>query len=120
MSRRWYQRRTLTVGVPLLAGLWLYLTYIYTDANPLRSQIYEPLFGEAITIEGAALACTPLASFPTKTYDALNASGSLTRIPGPLRERAAELYRESAALQREVLDLTKQIQDAISPQLRRL
>src|SRR5437764_892651 len=108
----------LVVVFFLSTVLGAYLIYTSRGVDSLRSEIYEPLQSEVRTIEGAALACTTRAPLVSTTYNALNASGAIGRIPRPLREQAAELYRESATLQREILDLTGRIQGAVSPRLK--
>jgi len=80
------------IGLPLLGFLSLYLTYTYTGADSLRTEIYEPLYEEVGTLEQCLQSNVLEQGFTSQTYNALQKTGKLARVPKSLRDELQEVY----------------------------
>jgi len=83
------------IGLPIIGIVGLYLTYTYTGADGLRTEVYEPLYEEVGKIENCLQANVLEQGFTSPTYEALQKTGKLERIPKSLRAELQDAYAKS-------------------------
>jgi hypothetical protein len=102
----------------ICALMGLYLTYIYTGADGLRTEVYEPLYQEVSTVQQSLPWNSLDKEIPSNVFDNLNRSGKALRIPKSLRLKLQQVYSKSLAARAHVSPLTRKIEILVPDYIR--
>lgn len=79
------------VGVVTLAN-----NYKTTDANELSKDVYQPLYADLVKVETSIKAVSLDGLPPDKALKELRQTGAIERVPGTLKTRLVNVFREAA------------------------
>jgi hypothetical protein len=112
--------RAKVIGLPLLGLLGAYFTYAYTGADGLRTEIYEPLYEEIGTMERCLESNVLEQTFTSQTYNALQKTGKLERIPKSLRDELQEVYAKDGESSSHLLPVLHRVEMMIPERVRQI
>jgi len=92
--RAWAKFTIIPLGT-IMAILTLAYTYKATDANELRTQVYQPLYADLVKVENSLTAVNIEGLPPDKALKELRQTGAIERVPGTLKGRLVKVFKES-------------------------
>jgi hypothetical protein len=111
--------RNLSIGT-VLGIIGLYLTYVNTGADFLRTDIYQPLYREIIGMDSAIRANNMATGYSSDVYQSITKNGNLGRIPKPLRSEIIQLYEAEAEARGHVIPVAHKISVLIPDQIAKI
>ena len=88
-------RVVLTI-VPIVVGI-VALAYNYktSDAEELRTVVYQPLYADLVQVEHSVMAVSIDGLPPDKALRELRQTGAIERVPNTLKTRLVDVFREA-------------------------
>ena len=100
----WAKATLIPVGT-IVAVVTLAYTYTISDADALRTRVYEPLFADLAKAENSLKAVSIQQMPPTKTLNDLKQAGAIERIPPTLKERLVRAFQQASEAHMAALDI---------------
>lgn len=107
---KWVRSHKISVSFgTVIAVIGMCGTYIYTGADSLRTDIYQPLYLEIGEVDLAIHANNMGTNYSSEVYQRLTRNGSLGRIPKPIREKIIRLYDVAGEARGRIIPIAHKI-----------
>jgi hypothetical protein len=100
-----WAKATLIPFSTIVAVVTLAYTYTTSDADALRTRVYQPLFADLAKAENSLKAVSIQQMPPTKTLNDLKQTGAIERIPPTLKERLVRAFQQASETHMAALDI---------------
>lgn len=94
LKRAWVKVTVLPLST-IVAVVALAFTYKTSDADALRSGVYQPLYADLVKVESSIMSVSIEQMPLTKALNDLKQSGAIERIPGTLKEHLVKISHEA-------------------------
>lgn len=104
----------------VLAIIGLYIGYVNTGADSLRTDIYQPLYREIIGMDSAIRSNNMETNYSSDVYQSITKNGDLGRIPKPLRSEITRLYEVEEEARGHVIPVAHKISVLMPDQITKI
>jgi hypothetical protein len=111
--------RNLSIGT-VLGIIGLYLTFVNTGADSLRTDIYQPLYREIVGMDIAIHSNNIGTNYSSDVYQTITKNGNLGRIPKPLRSEIIRLYEAEGEARSHILPVAHKISVLVPEQIAKI
>lgn len=95
--KAWARFTLIPLGALVAFGALAY-SYKTTGANELRTQVYQPLFSDLVTVEEAIQAISAEKPPLVKALPELKRTGALELVPNHIRGRVVKVFEEASTI----------------------